>query len=83
MATTASTVVRGPPGAGGYAQLLAGPGEPHSVREDLGARARPDGATRRTTLVAFAQLTDIHLVDAQSPARVEYLDRYNDGPGRR
>ena len=32
-------------------------------------------------MVAFGQLTDIHLVDAQSPARVEFADRYNDGPG--
>ncbi len=80
-ATLASTVVRGPAGAGGYVRLLAGPGEPHTVREDLGTRAQAGRAGRRTALVAFAHLTDIHVVDAQSPARVEFLDRYNDGPG--
>ena len=32
-------------------------------------------------MLAFAHLTDIHVLDAQSPARVEFLDRYNDGPG--
>jgi metallophosphoesterase (TIGR03767 family) len=79
--TLASTIVRGKAGRGGYAVLAAGPGEPHVLREDLGVRARPGRAGRRRTLVAFAQLTDIHVVDAQSPARVEYLDRYNDGPG--
>jgi metallophosphoesterase (TIGR03767 family) len=79
--TLVSTVARGKVGAGGYVQLVAGPGEPHVVREDLGTRARPGRATRRRSLLAFAQLTDIHLVDAQSPARVEFLDRYNDGPG--
>ncbi len=81
VATTASTVLRGAPGVGGYARLVSGPGEPHTVREDLGARARSGRPSRRTSLVAFAQLTDIHVVDAQSPARVEFLDRYNDGPG--
>lgn len=38
--------------------------------------------TVRTPILAFAHLTDIHLVDDQSPARVEFLDRYND-PGSR
>jgi len=44
------------------------------------ARARPRAG--RTPILAFAQLTDIPLVDCQSPARVEFLDRYND-PGSR
>ncbi|MCW2600580.1 MAG: family metallophosphoesterase [Frankiales bacterium] len=79
--TLASTVVRGQAGAGGYVRLAAGPGEPHVLRQDLGTRAHSDRATRRRSLLAFAQLTDIHLVDAQSPARVEFLDRYNDGAG--
>ena len=78
--TLDATVRRGSPGAGGYSRLVAGPGEPHVVREDLGTKAQAGRAGRRTSLVSFAQLTDIHLVDAQSPARVEYLDRYNDGP---
>jgi metallophosphoesterase (TIGR03767 family) len=38
--------------------------------------------TAARPLLAFAHLTDIHLVDCQSPARVEFLDRYND-PGSR
>jgi metallophosphoesterase (TIGR03767 family) len=79
--TLDTTVRRGVAGAGGYVRLLSGPGEPHVVRQDLGTKARAGRATRRRSLLAFAQLTDIHVVDAQSPARVEFLDRYNDGPG--
>jgi hypothetical protein len=45
-----------------------------------GAALRVPRAPR--PLLAFAHLTDVHLVDHQSPARVEFLDRYND-PGSR
>jgi len=31
-------------------------------------------------LASFAHYTDIRLIDAQSPDRVEWLDRFNDGP---
>ncbi len=80
--TLARTVVKGPTvNRQGYRHLVSGPGEPHVVRQDLGVRAHAGRAGRRTSLLAFAQLTDIHLIDAQSPARVEFLDRYNDGPG--
>ena len=79
--TLAGTIVKGAPGKGGYVHLVSGPAEPHVVREDLGTKAKAGRAATRTSLAAFAQLTDIHLIDAQSPARVEYLDRYNDGPG--
>jgi metallophosphoesterase (TIGR03767 family) len=71
-----STTVR----AGGYRLLVSGPGEPHLVRTDLGAAAASTRAKRRVGLASFVQLTDIHLVDAQSPARVEFLDRYSDAP---
>jgi metallophosphoesterase (TIGR03767 family) len=67
---------------GGYVRLVAGPGEAHVVRTDLGVRADRARAGRRRPVVAFAQLTDMHLIDVQSPARVEWADRYNDGsPG--
>jgi metallophosphoesterase (TIGR03767 family) len=68
--------------AGGYVRLVHGPGEPHLVRTDLGVRAQQGRADRRRPVVAFAQLTDMHLIDVQSPARVEWTDRFNDGnPG--
>lgn len=80
--TLRSTVVRGSRvNARGYVRLTTGPAEPHVLREDLGTRAVPGRTSRRRSLLAFAQLTDIHLVDAQSPGRVEFLDRANDGPG--
>jgi metallophosphoesterase (TIGR03767 family) len=65
--------------AGGYRRLVAGPGEPHLVRHDLGAGARKGRASRRRALLTLAQFTDIHILDAQSPARVEFLDRLSDG----
>lgn len=83
--TLAATLLRGPAGAGGFRRHVVGPGEPHLLREDLGVRAKPGREGRRRGLLAFAQLTDVHLIDVQSPARVEYLDRYDDrsapGPG--
>ncbi|MCA1712654.1 MAG: TIGR03767 family metallophosphoesterase [Actinobacteria bacterium] len=80
--TLDATVVRGPKvNPQGYVRLASGPGEPHVVRTDLGTKAAGGREGRRTAVLSFAHLTDIHVVDAQSPARVEFLDRYNDGPG--
>ena len=59
---------------GGYRRLALAPGEPHLVRRDLGG-AQP-GRFRRLT--CFIQLSDLHVTDAQSPARVEFLDRFGD-----
>jgi metallophosphoesterase (TIGR03767 family) len=77
--TLESTVLPGPVvNGGGYRRLVSGPGEPHVVRDDLGAAAAVDRAATRRPVLAFAHLTDIHVIDAQSPARVEFLDRYDD-----
>ena len=75
------TLVRGAPGAGGYRQIVPGPGEPHLVRQDIGGMASPGRFWRRRPLLAFSQFSDIHMLDAESPARVEFLDRYGD-PGQ-
>jgi metallophosphoesterase (TIGR03767 family) len=88
--TLAETLLAGPPGPGGYRPVRAAPGEPYLLREELYvpptvaeiAAAAGAVASERTCVLAFAHLTDIHLVDDQSPARVEFLDRYND-PGSR
>ncbi len=72
------TLHRGAPGAGGYAPVVRRAGEPHLVRTDLGVPAGRKRAVRRRAMVAFAHLTDVHVVDAQSPMRVEWLDRYDD-----
>lgn len=78
VATVAHTLRRGTPGAKGYAKLVRLGGESHQVRTDLGVKAAPGRAKRRTPLIAFAQLSDVHIVDAQSPLRVEWLDRFDD-----
>ena len=68
------------PKNGDYAQLVAGPPEPHVIRHldetDLSQAAPPV----TFALTSFAQLTDLHITDDQSPLRVEFLDRYAD-PG--
>lgn len=77
--TLSRTLLHGPPAALGYRKVITGPGEPSTLRTELAAGVIRGSATR-TPLVAFTQLTDMHIVDAQSPARVEFLDRFND-PG--
>ena len=56
------------------------PASPTCVRDDLMKHVRRPGPARRRGIVAMGQLTDMHLLDAQSPARVEFLDRLDD-PG--
>jgi metallophosphoesterase (TIGR03767 family) len=75
------TLLRGLPGAGGYQLIVPGPGEPYVTREDIGAVASPGRFFRRRQFVAFSQFSDIHMLDAESPARLEFLDRYAD-PGQ-
>ena len=72
------TLRQGPTGRAGYVSLRTGPGEPHVLRTDLARPSRNRLATRRGVL-AFAHLSDTHLVDAQSPARAEFVARYG-GP---
>lgn len=55
----------------GYSKLGYEPGEPYLVREDLGARASSTRTATRRGLLYFAHHTDTHIVDAQSPARLE------------
>lgn len=68
----------GPVGAKGYRKIVAGGGEHHVVRTELGASAGAGREACRTPLLAFAQFSDIHVVDHQSPGRVEWLDRFED-----
>ena len=68
-----------PTGSGAYRRLVEVPGFPIQVRT-LGAGARAGREGRRVALASIVHLTDIHLIDAQSPARVEFLDRFGDQP---
>jgi metallophosphoesterase (TIGR03767 family) len=74
--TLGQTLLHGPPNALGYRHIGTGAGELPTQRNDLLVGASTPGT--RTPLLAFAQLTDMHVVDAQSPARVEFLDRFDD-----
>ncbi|HWJ10293.1 MAG TPA: TIGR03767 family metallophosphoesterase, partial [Nocardioides sp.] len=74
--TVQQTFTVGAPGAGGYRPVISVAGEAHSVRAGLGVAA---GAGRaREGMLAFVQLSDIHIVDAQSPLRLEWTDRLDD-----
>jgi metallophosphoesterase (TIGR03767 family) len=64
--------VAAPRGSSGYRRLGDGPGWQRVVRGDLAA-ANSGRAGRRTALAAFVQLTDLHIIDAQHPLRLEYL----------
>lgn len=50
--------------------LAGGPGVPLRDRTELGG-----GGTPERTLARLAQVSDVHVRDAQSPARVPFLDR--------
>jgi metallophosphoesterase (TIGR03767 family) len=80
--TLAETLLADQAGPGGYRSIKRAPGEPYLIRDELVTCPSGASAATRTPLLAFAHLTDIHIVDDQSPARVEFLDRYND-PGSR
>src|SRR4051812_34591154 len=76
--TLAATYVPGPPDANGYSKIVQQPGEARLLRTDVGVAAAAGRAATRKPLLAFAQLSDVHVVDHQSPARVEWTDRYDD-----
>src|SRR6266568_7370317 len=77
--TLEQVIVRGAAGAGGYATLTSGPGESYIVRDLAGLSTQEASGGR--VLACFAQLTDIHVMDVQSPARFEYFDSYGSLPG--
>ncbi len=64
--------VAAPRTGSGYRRLGDGPGWKRRLRVELAA-PKTGRAGRRTTLAAFVQLTDLHLIDAQHPMRLEYL----------
>jgi len=77
--TLEHTLVRGAPGAGGYTPITVAAGEPYLVRGDLGA-VTARRARHGRVLASFAQLTDIHVMDVQSPGRFEFFDAYGSIP---
>lgn len=73
--TLERTLLRGEPDANGFRRHVVGPGEPFTVRTDLGGTPDPRRSSTRRVLCSFVHLTDVHIQDTQSPARFEFLDR--------
>lgn len=65
--TTSTTIARGEEKEGGWRDLIEGPGEDY-------LEPVPSGEP----LVCLWHVSDVHLCDAESPARLEYLDRFGD-----
>ncbi|MGP6203713.1 TIGR03767 family metallophosphoesterase [Microbacterium sp. F2] len=70
--TLQQTILQGSVIQGSYRGLVTGPGEPYIPRLDI-LRAAPAGArtTARRSLLYLGHLSDLHVIDAQSPGRIE------------
>jgi len=76
-AAAPTTVVQTIQDRDGDDRLEPAPGEDHVVRAELG-QALTGRERRRAQRIFFGQLTDMHVVDEESPLRVEFLDRLGD-----
>jgi metallophosphoesterase (TIGR03767 family) len=72
------TLTRGAPGPGGYRPVVTMAGEAHRVRTEFVSAPAATREARRRGVLAFAQLSDVHITDAQSPMRLEWADRFDD-----
>lgn len=70
--TRAKILAKGPADPNGWRPVVRAPGERYVVRTNLGINAKKRRAKRRKPLISFAQLSDVHICDAQSPMRLEY-----------
>ncbi len=70
--TLQQTILQGGVVSGKYRRLVAGPGEPYLPRYDvLGRVASGDRSAARRSLLYLGHLSDLHVIDAQSPGRIE------------
>jgi metallophosphoesterase (TIGR03767 family) len=70
--TLRQTILHGRVTTGRYRTLTTGPGEPYLPRFDvLGRTSDPARAARRRSLLYLGHLSDLHVIDAQSPGRIE------------
>jgi metallophosphoesterase (TIGR03767 family) len=77
--TAQRRLVPGEAREGGYRQLAAEAGEQHTARTELCSGSLAGGWQRSATpLLVIAHLSDTHVMDHQSPGRVELVDRYSD-----
>ncbi len=63
------------PSGGAYLTLGTFAGWKLQTRQDL-AQAFPDRTAKRTALASFVHITDVHVIDAQSPLRAPYLRKF-------
>ncbi|HYM66311.1 MAG TPA: TIGR03767 family metallophosphoesterase, partial [Patescibacteria group bacterium] len=64
-----------------YLPVVEIEGEPHIVRTDLiGGGEPPVVVPRGAALACLAQMTDLHVIDVQSPARFEFVNREWEDP---
>jgi metallophosphoesterase (TIGR03767 family) len=70
--TLTQTILQGTSGRSSYRTLVSGPGEPYLPRLDV-LRRRPGTAraSARRSLLYLGHLSDLHVIDAQSPGRIE------------
>lgn len=72
--TLDQTIRMGPVTNGKYRTLVAAPGEQYVTRVDLiGRDPDPARISQRRSLFYFGHFSDIHIMDAQSPGRLEPL----------
>lgn len=74
LTTLDQTVLFGATARGRYRRLASGPGEPHLCRLDVLQRnPRAGRLSARRSLGYIGHLSDLHVIDAQSPGRIEPL----------
>lgn len=70
--TLQQTILQGSIIRGRYRGLVSGAGEPYLARLDVLRRAPAQGrAAARRSLLYLGHLSDLHVIDAQSPGRIE------------
>jgi metallophosphoesterase (TIGR03767 family) len=60
---------------GAYRRLAVGPGERHLQRLELIEGRKPPATVHRTSLLHFATITDVHILETASPGRFEFAQR--------
>src|SRR5205823_7343082 len=63
-----------------YRAVAELPGEPHVIRTELAGSPRGEAAPNGVAIACLVHVTDLHVTDAQSPARFEFVNRYWDDP---
>ncbi len=70
--TLQQTILHGPVVKGRYRSLTSAPGEPYVARLDVLRRSPdPQRSGKRRSLLYLGHLSDLHVIDAQSPGRIE------------